>query len=341
MPNPVTDHRMYELGGNSHAKWLFLVVRQECFFKRQNRLTRPLLEAMCRQHQVPIDAIDELTTVLGADGNPLFLEQIDEQGFYFRLASDWYDPRQLRREAGLDAVPSTERVQRHRREKEEELAAASGDSHRVVDAGLAEMGRNFETVSNSSGVGGKLGDGLNSDFETVSPLHVTSHHEVPPSGAVEPSRARAKLVITRDMRDAVYAAWRGAMDEEYGAGKVKRNPSPKRDQAIDEALRREFARDGDIGRVLGKCCAAVRGWRYDDWPKRRVDRNDITDCLRPANIDRFAEWELDLAPRPRQLGDPDRTPPAAPQGGKVARNAAAATELRERAARMRAARGGG
>lgn len=82
----------------------------------------------------------------------------------------------------------------------------------------------------------------------------------------------------------VLDAWAASLPE--GS---RRDPfTIERVQAVRRALKR--------GETVAKCVLAVQGWRWDDWD-RRAKNNDVADCLapsrqgKPANIDRFAEWE--------------------------------------------------
>jgi hypothetical protein len=84
----------------------------------------------------------------------------------------------------------------------------------------------------------------------------------------------------------VYQQWVGTLPE--GA---RRELTEGRRRLIRAALNRWPTAD-----VLD----AVKGWRWDEW-QRRPHVNDIEDCLRPANIERFRDWERGIN-RPAKKG---------------------------------------
>lgn len=145
----------------------------------------------------------------------------------------------------------------------------------------------------------------------------------PIAPVIEEAAPRSPRVT--DAEREVLEAWAGSMPE--GS---RRDPyTPARIKAAKTALKRE---------PLVKCVLAVQGWRWDEWG-RRPQNNDVDDCLRPANIDRFAEWEQGIN-RPRlEVLHPNGNGLVVLNGRPVNRteaNASRADELRARAAALRA-----
>lgn len=296
MPNPFTDHRMHLLGTNSDAKWLFGCVRQECFFKRTPIISRAAMEAIARQQQVPLEAIDELVTVLSEEGESLFLEETDQRGYYC-LAGDWFD-RQT----------STERVAKWRRRQSLELEGPGVEGVVTLNlAGLGDLGEaeKIETVANSSDFSAPDGEGSNSKIETVAnsfltSLQVTSGQSLP-NGASDSPRARARTrplarVLTSEDFDAVFEAWKTT---QVDPRRVKRS-EPRR-KAVRDTLNRRDAVSGEFLWELEDIIDALLGSQWDDWEGRRSN-NDIVDCLRPKLMEKFIRWQRDPASRPSHGG---------------------------------------
>lgn len=80
----------------------------------------------------------------------------------------------------------------------------------------------------------------------------------------------------QDVED-VYIAWASGMP-----------PGVTRSRTVP----RRRAITGAFGRGVPKldCLDAVLGWRWDTWGGRR-NNNDLEDCLRPANLERFRDWQ--------------------------------------------------
>jgi hypothetical protein len=99
-----------------------------------------------------------------------------------------------------------------------------------------------------------------------------------PKGSLSSARERKSRVRSWDEPDVqeVWTAWVSTLPEG-----VQRIPMENRLRIIAGALARFPVAD---------CVDAVRGWRWDDW-KRRKQNNDLEDCLRQANLERFRDWE--------------------------------------------------
>lgn len=307
MPDPFTDERMHELGNNAAAKWLFGVARRWCFGKNTPEVSREMIRSLCRQHEIAPDTIDVLLATTNEAGEPLFMEAGEEPGHY-RLVSYWDDK-----------VTSTDRTRAHRRRQAEAKAASEGrgTAASVADgtlAALAEVGAaNLEvlgTVPNSSQNFGTDGEELRLNLGTVpnsSPYHSTTEH---PRGETTNGSGSA-TTRARTREEPVPPEWIGQVFETWKAtlpAGARRNLSPQRKSDIHGAIVRVAKQLRAAGsqrpmeEALQLCLEAVRGWRYDDW-SRRPQVNDLEDCLRPGNIERFADWERGIN-RPSGPGGP-------------------------------------